>query len=152
MAIFQNSVQSDVAKGKIIPCFNPKRGFTRGSVRCFILGTKQDLGQITALRIWHDSRGRSPEWYLHRITVEELATGKVYFFNCDQWLAVDRGQGLCDRLLCVTSDEDISRFTYLWKMRWMNMRRDANIFTSVTSACRSDLRARFLHIKIAPKN
>ena len=62
--------RTDIQNHKVrnfLPFANPKRGFTRGSARSFLLGTKQKLGDLTAVRIWHDSRGRSPEWYLHSL-------------------------------------------------------------------------------------
>ena len=53
-------------------------------MRAFVLGTTVDIGDLTALRIWHDCRGRSSDWFLHRITIENLSTGDVYFFHCDK--------------------------------------------------------------------
>lgn len=65
-------------------CTGRQGGLSRNSVRAFVLGTTVDIGDLTALRIWHDCRGRSPDWFLHRITIENLSTGDVYFFHCDK--------------------------------------------------------------------
>lgn len=64
-----------------------KAGLARNTVRSFLLGTDQNIGTLTGVRIWHDCRGKSPEWYLHRITVENLSNGEVFWFLCERWLA-----------------------------------------------------------------
>ena len=66
---------------------NEKPGLARNTVRSFLLGTDQNIGTLTGVRIWHDCRGKSPEWYLHRITVENLSNGEVFWFLCERWLA-----------------------------------------------------------------
>ena len=66
---------------------NKKPGLARNTVRSFLLGTDQNIGTLTGVRIWHDCRGKSPEWYLHRITVENLSNGEVFWFLCERWLA-----------------------------------------------------------------
>jgi len=66
---------------------NKKAGLARNTVRSFLLGTDQNIGTLTGVRIWHDCRGKSPEWYLHRITVENLSNGEVFWFLCERWLA-----------------------------------------------------------------
>ncbi|CAK8688323.1 unnamed protein product [Clavelina lepadiformis] len=35
----------------------------RGSVKSFLITTSDCLGDITAIRLWHDNGGHSPEWY-----------------------------------------------------------------------------------------
>ena len=67
-----------------LDCIGHSNGLSRNSVRAYVLGTAKQIGDLTAIRIWHDCRGRSPDWFLHRITVENLATGEVYFFLCDK--------------------------------------------------------------------
>ena len=64
-----------------------KAGLARNTVRSFLLGTDQNIGTLTGVRIWHDCRGKSPEWYLHRVTVENLSNGEVFWFLCERWLA-----------------------------------------------------------------
>jgi hypothetical protein len=60
--------------------------------------------------------------------------------SCDRWFAIDKGDGLIDRILTVSSLSLISSFSYLWKQRWMSVKRDHNVFTSIYSASRFDLR------------
>uniref|UniRef100_A0A8C3LQB7 Polycystic kidney disease and receptor for egg jelly-related protein n=1 Tax=Chrysolophus pictus TaxID=9089 RepID=A0A8C3LQB7_CHRPC len=43
--------------------------FRQGSTDCFLLTTKEDLGDIRAFRVWHNNRGPSPGWFLSRAKV-----------------------------------------------------------------------------------
>ena len=76
--------QKDRSLLTCLDCIGHSNGLSRNSVRAYVLGTAKQIGDLTAIRIWHDCRGRSPDWFLHRITVENLATGEVYFFLCDK--------------------------------------------------------------------
>lgn len=38
------------------------RLLSRGSVINFLITTPRQLGDIEAVRVWHDNSGRSPEW------------------------------------------------------------------------------------------
>ncbi|XP_059743190.1 polycystin family receptor for egg jelly [Bos taurus] len=60
----------------------------RGSICTFLLATKKDLGDIHSLRVWHNNEGRSPEWYLSRIKVENLFSRHIWLFMCRKWLSI----------------------------------------------------------------
>uniref|UniRef100_A0A8D2BCT9 Polycystin family receptor for egg jelly n=1 Tax=Sus scrofa TaxID=9823 RepID=A0A8D2BCT9_PIG len=61
----------------------------RGSISTFLLTTKSDLGDIQAIRVWHNNEGRSPSWYLSRVKVENLFRRRIWLFLCREWLSVD---------------------------------------------------------------
>ncbi|XP_043297252.1 polycystic kidney disease and receptor for egg jelly-related protein-like [Cervus canadensis] len=61
----------------------------RGSICTFLLATTKDLGDIHSLRVWHNNEGRSPEWYLSRIKVENLFSRHIWLFMCREWLSID---------------------------------------------------------------
>ncbi|XP_055393779.1 polycystin family receptor for egg jelly-like [Bubalus kerabau] len=65
------------------------RTLYRGSICTFLLVTKKDLGDIHSLRVWHNNEGRSPEWYLSRIKVENLFSRHIWLFMCREWLSID---------------------------------------------------------------
>ena len=71
----------------------------RGSICTFLLATKKDLGDIHSLRVWHNNEGRSPEWYLSRIKVENLFSRHIWLFMCREWLSIDTS---LDRTFLVT--------------------------------------------------
>ncbi|ERE86471.1 polycystic kidney disease and receptor for egg jelly-related protein [Cricetulus griseus] len=61
----------------------------RGSINTFLLTTKNDLGDIHSIRVWHDNEGKAPSWYLSRIKVENLFSRRIWLFLCRRWLSVD---------------------------------------------------------------
>lgn len=52
--------------------------FKTASVENFVLTTEKSVGELTAIRIWHDESGESPEWFLERVVVKDMQTGKLY--------------------------------------------------------------------------
>lgn len=59
-----------------------------------------------ASRIQNDHTGiKSPGWKLQRLVVTELRDAKsTYYFNCGQWLSIERGDGAIVRELSGTRD------------------------------------------------
>ncbi|XP_021376367.1 uncharacterized protein LOC110465104 isoform X2 [Mizuhopecten yessoensis] len=93
-----------------------KQGFETSSVRKFFMGTPEPLGDLTYLRIWHDSSGRgdNKSWYLHKITVDDPQIGQRYVFLCDKWLAAERDDGMVERLLPVCGRDNLLTFDKLF--------------------------------------
>ncbi|XP_021486515.2 polycystin family receptor for egg jelly [Meriones unguiculatus] len=65
------------------------RTLSRGSINTFLLTTKNDLGDINSIHVWHDNEGKAPSWYLSRIKVENLFSRRSWLFMCRRWLSVD---------------------------------------------------------------
>ncbi|NXI42649.1 PKDRE protein, partial [Galbula dea] len=82
------------------PHFSP---FQRGSIDCFLLTTKQNLGDICSFRVWHNNRGPSPSWFLSRAKVENMSTRQTWFFMCRKWLSLDKGDHNLERTFSVTN-------------------------------------------------
>lgn len=61
----------------------------RGSINTFLLTTSSDLGDIRAVRVWHNNEGKAPSWYLSRIKVENLFSRHIWLFMCRAWLSID---------------------------------------------------------------
>ncbi|NP_001128338.1 polycystin family receptor for egg jelly precursor [Rattus norvegicus] len=61
----------------------------RGSRNTFLLTTKNDLGDIHSIHVWHDNSGKAPSWYLSRVKVENLFSKRIWLFVCRRWLSVD---------------------------------------------------------------
>ncbi|XP_066866535.1 polycystin family receptor for egg jelly [Kogia breviceps] len=79
----------------------------RGSISTFLLTTKDDLGDIHSIRVWHNNEGRSPSWYLSRIKVENLFSRHIWLFMCREWLSIDTS---LDRTFQVTPpDKSLNR-------------------------------------------
>jgi polycystin 1L2 len=64
------------------------------------------LGNLVHLKIWHDNsgHGNKASWYLKHIIVRDLQKRESFFFKCEQWMAVEKGDGKLERELVVTRD------------------------------------------------
>lgn len=56
-----------------------------------------DVGDLNKIRIGHDNSGMLAGWFLDNVIVENLKTGKVWKFQCDQWLAKSYGDKKIER-------------------------------------------------------
>ncbi|XP_066489047.1 polycystin family receptor for egg jelly-like [Tiliqua scincoides] len=74
----------------------------RGSVHTFLLTTKEDLGDIFSLHVWHNNSGYFSSWYLSRVKVQNLATQQSWLFMCRKWLALGQGDGQIERTFTAT--------------------------------------------------
>ncbi|XP_043820940.1 polycystic kidney disease and receptor for egg jelly-related protein [Dromiciops gliroides] len=63
--------------------------FYRGSTDTFLLTTRNDLGDIRAIRVWHNNEGSCPSWYLSRVKVENIFDRHIWLFLCRTWLSVE---------------------------------------------------------------
>ncbi|KAK4329480.1 hypothetical protein Pmani_000166 [Petrolisthes manimaculis] len=68
------------------------------------------------LRIWHDNggKGRSSSWFLGYMVVRDIQTGEQFQFICNQWLAVEEGDGLIDRLVAVAGEEQLRDLSHVF--------------------------------------
>jgi len=53
------------------------------------------LGSLNYIRLWHDNTGggSSSSWFLKYIIVRDLQTLEKSYFICQQWFAVEKGDG-----------------------------------------------------------
>lgn len=56
------------------------------------------LGNLYKVRIWHDNTGRSPSWFLTKITVRDLQTNRRYSFLLDTWLSLEVDNGEIEKV------------------------------------------------------
>ncbi|XP_061167212.1 polycystin-1-like protein 2 [Saccostrea echinata] len=84
---------------------NNNEGFSAASVRMFLFGTNESIGDIKYVRVWHDNSGPNgtQSWFLSKIIIDDLQTKERYSFNCNKWLAVDDGDCMLDRILPVST-------------------------------------------------
>ncbi|XP_062602879.1 uncharacterized protein LOC134264616, partial [Saccostrea cucullata] len=122
-----------------------RKGFETASVNKYVMGNSESLGNLTHIRIWHDNSGPKGRrsWYLNRIVVDDLRTQERYIFLCDKWLAIDEEDGMIDRILPVSSKDDITSFNTLFSEHtqsniteqhlWLSMfiRPKRSVFTRV---------------------
>lgn len=76
----------------------PGDQFERGMVDDFDREAKS-VGDIKQVRIRHDNSNDGPGWFLSKITVLDLRTGRMWTFPCNRWLARDEDDKKLDRTL-----------------------------------------------------
>ncbi|XP_031198335.1 polycystic kidney disease protein 1-like 1 [Mastomys coucha] len=74
-------------------CCPEKPLFGRNSRHTFILSMPNQLGPLQKIRLWHDSSGPSPCWFISHVMVKELYSGQAWFFSAQCWLAVSKWNG-----------------------------------------------------------
>ncbi|XP_040265345.1 polycystic kidney disease protein 1-like 3 [Bufo bufo] len=89
-----------------------KEVFHKGAVDVFLLKTRY-LGELHSLRLWHSNSGVSPSWYVHRVTVTDLAAQKTWYFLCDSWLSADFADCQMDRIFASASKANLMSLRYL---------------------------------------
>ncbi|XP_072177058.1 polycystin-1-like protein 2 [Diadema setosum] len=103
----------------------------RGGTDSFLLTTHGSLGDLTALRVWHNNSGKSPEWHINRILVHDLQTRQLWYFLCHTWLAVDLGEGVLDKTFPVAKPEDLHQFDHLFITRLLRDMKDHHLWVSI---------------------
>ena len=63
--------------------------------RHFSTQLSRSLGLLNYIRVWHDNSGKgaSASWFLKYIIVRDLQTMQKFYFICQNWLAVEKGNG-----------------------------------------------------------
>uniref|UniRef100_H3AQZ1 Polycystin family receptor for egg jelly n=1 Tax=Latimeria chalumnae TaxID=7897 RepID=H3AQZ1_LATCH len=85
----------------------------RGGIDNFLLTAKDSLGDILHIRIWHNNRGHSPDWFLSRLKVENMYTKQVWHFMCRKWFTSEQGDCQIDRTFAVKDlNEPIKKMDY----------------------------------------
>ncbi|XP_050972082.1 polycystic kidney disease protein 1-like 2 [Labeo rohita] len=101
--------------------------FERGGVDVFILSMPFSLGELQSIDISHDNSGGSPDWYLDRITVQDLQTQEVTHFLCSTWLRSE----MCKRTFNSANMNEIASFGNIFQTRTSSGFRDEHIWVSV---------------------
>ncbi|XP_028634767.1 polycystic kidney disease protein 1-like 1 [Grammomys surdaster] len=84
-------------------CCPEKALFGRNSRHTFILSTPNQLGPLQKIRLWHDSSGPSPCWFISHVMVKELCSEQAWFFSAQCWLTVSKWGGHVSReLFCLS--------------------------------------------------
>jgi polycystin 1L2 len=101
-----------------------------GKLICIIL---RPLGSLTYLKIWHDNLGKGDKasWLLKYIIVHDLQTKKKFYFLCQNWLAVEHGDGKIERGLFVALDKQMTELKYLMEKQAKTYLYDNHLWLSV---------------------
>ena len=85
------------------------------------------------LRIWHDNsgKGKMASWYLKYIIVHDLQTREKFYFLCMDWLAVEKSDGLIDRVLPCAGDKQKVEIKFLMEKQAKQNMSDGHLWFSV---------------------
>lgn len=77
----------------------------RAAVDSFLLTTKEDLGELVSLHIWHNNGGPSPNWYLSRVKVLNVKTKRSWLFLCRTWFGLSQVESRIERSFLISNPE-----------------------------------------------
>ena len=85
------------------------------------------------LRIWHDNTGKGDyaSWFLKFVIVLDLQTMEKYYFICNQWLAVEKGDGNIERHLSIATDVEKKNVKYLIVKQTKENLSDSHLLFSI---------------------
>jgi polycystin 1L2 len=85
------------------------------------------------MRIWHDNSGNGKwgSWYLKNIIINDLQSKQQYHFICKRWLAVEKDDGLIDRVLAVAGEAQKTEFGYLLSKEATKNMSDGHLWFSI---------------------
>ena len=102
--------------------------FQSGAIDNFVLTTNKKLGSLQAIRIWHDSSGKSPEWFLNKVIITGLnyktdvyhchntktkwseSRNDTYIFIENNWIDLELGNKMIDVVVPLASYEQMVGF------------------------------------------
>jgi hypothetical protein len=77
---------------------NAEDNHERGKVDRYIIDCRK-LGDIKSIQVWHDNSKKKPGWFLDKIIVEKISSGRTWTFPCGEWLALTTEPYSISRLL-----------------------------------------------------
>lgn len=108
-----------------------RQRFQRSAVDVFLLSTPLHLGRLNYLEIWHNNHGDDPSWYLIKVSVRDVLKDELYYFMCNQWLAVEHHDGQVSRNLAVAKKEEVESFKHLFTSVARNRLTEGHLWLSV---------------------
>ncbi|CAF3243380.1 unnamed protein product [Rotaria sp. Silwood2] len=109
--------------------------FQRGGIDAFIMTVPKSLGLFNYIRIWHDNTGQgsSASWFLKYIIVRDLQTMENFHFISQQWFAVEKDDGLIERVLSVANEIEKRNFSYVLSKKAYQTISDSHLWFSIFS-------------------
>ena len=73
--------------------------FERNQSDVFYFHNEQHIGDLAAVRIYHDDKGPGASWHLQRLEINDAVVQMSYFFPCNRWLSAEDDDRKVDRTL-----------------------------------------------------
>lgn len=93
------------------------------------------MGLLNYIRLWHDNSGEDDyaSWYLKFVIVRDLQTKEKFYFLCERWFAVEKGDGQIDRLLPIATEVQKTNLQYLAQKEAKQKLSDGHLWISIFS-------------------
>ncbi|XP_066291574.1 polycystin-1-like protein 2 isoform X1 [Branchiostoma lanceolatum] len=126
--LFGDAANSDVRVVDIT-----EKVFTQNSQVTLTFSTAEQLGNVELLQLMHDNSGEGgrASWNVDRAAVQDLTTGKLFYFFCGEWLAADRGDGQVVKTFPVATEQDLRSFGFLFPASLRSNLAEEHLFLSV---------------------
>ena len=105
----------------------------RGNEDTFVIHLPVSLGEVQFIRVWHDNSGKKPSWFLSHAVVMDRLTGKKWTFLCNNWFALEKGDGKIDRTLTPISPLEMQTFKYSLSSQGSKSFSDGHLWLSVVT-------------------
>ncbi|CAH1238878.1 FN1 [Branchiostoma lanceolatum] len=107
--------------------------FTQDSQVTLNFSTAEQLGNVELLQLMHDNSGEGSRasWNVDRAAVQDLTSGKLFYFICGEWLAADRGDGQVVKTFPVATEQDLRSFGFLFSASLRYNLAEEHLFLSV---------------------
>ncbi|CAH1272977.1 PKD1L3 [Branchiostoma lanceolatum] len=107
--------------------------FTQNSQVTLTFSTAEQLGNVELLQLMHDNSGEGSRasWNVDRAAVQDLTTGKLFYFFCGEWVAADRGDGQVVKTFPVATEQDLRSFGFLFPASLRSNLAEEHLFLSV---------------------
>ncbi|CAF4459945.1 unnamed protein product [Rotaria sp. Silwood2] len=99
------------------------------------MAVPKSLGLLNYIRIWHDNTGQGSlaSWFLKYIIVRDLQTMENFHFISQQWFAVEKDDGLIERILPVANEIEKHQFSYVLSKKAYHSISDSHLWFSIFS-------------------
>ncbi|CAF1035223.1 unnamed protein product [Adineta ricciae] len=107
----------------------------RGGIDAFVMTVPKSLGSLNYIHIWHDNSGKgaSASWFLKYVIVRDLQTLDKSYFICQRWLAVEKDDGMIERVLPVAGEYQRQEFSYLLSKQAYHSVAEGHLWFSIFS-------------------
>lgn len=103
----------------------------QGGEDWFVMPTPRHLGNVLAVRVFHDSFGKHPHWFCERVIVQDLTLHKQYTFLGRKWLSLVWADGAVDRLFQQSAATKLRRGRVLFPHHASTELRDSHLWLSI---------------------
>lgn len=110
-----------------------KQCFQRSSIDTFLISSRDLIGTVSYLQIWHDNTGLAPSWFLDKILVRDLSERKSYIFYNESWLAIENEAGRIKNLLFPACKDEMTQFKRLFNSTMQSNLKDRHLWFSLLS-------------------